>query len=275
MSPYCFPSIPFHSPSPPNQSTCTHLDLGLSNVLHTGGRAQSLLGHDLVPTGNKHQRLQTKHNSQSDHGANDAVDGGTQSIALLGSSGGRSSAVGAAGRGDVRGTGTGGVLANAAPFLGGADGEGVHLGGKLVPGDQLGVAAEERVDLGLGLGAGGSVVEEEADADVVCRGERGRGDGGVCDELKGHGGRVVDDAVEGGVRGGEVGQAEEGEEGGVGAELDVHLALSGSGDCGVEALEDLGGEGHAGNGAQVVAAVVGQAKLVGVGEGAELEQSFV
>lgn len=77
----------------------------------------------------------------------------------------------------------------------------------------------------------GAVVEEEADGDVFRGWEGGGGrDGGVGDELEGHGRGVVWDGGEIGAvgvgvgygrEGGEIGETEEGLEGAVGAELDV------------------------------------------------------
>lgn len=63
-------------------------------------------------------------------------------------------------------------------------------------------------------------MEEEADGELVGGGE-GVGSG-VGEELEGHAGGVVGDAVEIWVGGGEVGEAEEGLEAAVGAELDVY-----------------------------------------------------
>ena len=86
-------------------------------------------------------------------------------------------------------------------------------------------------------------MEEEAHLEVCGGGERRWS--GVGEELEGHGAGVVWNAeeivgaVEGG-DGGQVGEAEEGLEAGVGAELDVEFGVVGwRCDCGVEGLEDL------------------------------------
>ena len=109
-------------------------------------------------------------------------------------------------------------------------------------------------------------MEEEAHVYLVGGGDRGGGGGGgVGRELEGHGRGVVWDAVEVGVGGGEVGEAEEGFEGGVGAELEGELGRARGVDGGVEGLEDLRGEGGAGDGADGGGLVEGEVVFVGVG----------
>lgn len=95
-------------------------------------------------------------------------------------------------------------------------------------------------------------------------GREGRGRG-VGEELECHGGGVVGDAVEVGVGGCEVGEAEEGLEAAVGAELDVDGCFSGASYCCVEGLNNLSGNGCAGDGADAVGGVVGEVVFVGVG----------
>ena len=114
---------------------------------------------------------------------------------------------------------------------------------------------------------------EEADADVV-EGRKWRGRR-VREELKRHRGRVVRNADPVGAEGGEVGEAEEGLELGVGADLEGDGGGGPvGGDSRVKGGEDLGGEGGAGDGADGVRGVVGQVEFVVVGEGADLEEGF-
>ncbi len=113
---------------------------------------------------------------------------------------------------------------------------------------------------------------EEANLEVVHGGKRhGRR---IREELERHRRRVVRDADPIRTEGREVGEAEEGLELAVGAELEVDGGGGAvGGDGGVEGGDDLGGEGGAGDGADGVAGVVGEVVFVGVGEGADLEES--
>ncbi len=105
----------------------------------------------------------------------------------------------------------------------------------------------------------------EAHFQVLGRGEGGRGY--IREELERHAGCVVRDAGPGGAEGGQVGEAEEGLEGAVGAELEGEERGAGAvfRDGGVEGGEDLRGEGGAGDGADGGGGVVGEVELVGVG----------
>ncbi len=106
-------------------------------------------------------------------------------------------------------------------------------------------------------------MEEEAHVQLI-----GGGEGRRCrvgEELECHGGGVVGDAVKVGVGGCEVREAEEGLEAAVGTELDVDGCFSGTGYCCVEGLNDLSGDGCAGDGADGVGGVVGEIVFVGVG----------
>lgn len=96
--------------------------------------------------------------------------------------------------------------------------------------------------------------------------------GAIREHLEGHGGGVVGHAVE--IWGGElqVGQAEEGGEDAVGAELDAEGLAAGCGDGRVEELYDLARERHAGDGDDGVAGVVGEVPFVRISERAELEE---
>ncbi len=105
----------------------------------------------------------------------------------------------------------------------------------------------------------------EAHFQVLGCGEGGRGD--VGEELERHAGCVVGDAGPGGAESRQVGEAEEGLEGAVGAELEGQErgARAVLGDGGVKGGEDLRGEGGAGDGADGGRGVVGEVELVGVG----------
>ena len=114
---------------------------------------------------------------------------------------------------------------------------------------------------------------EEPDLEIA-RGREGRGRD-VGEELERHGGRVVWDADPIGAQRCEIGEAEEGLELAVGAELEVDGGGGAvGGDGGVEGGEDLGGESGAGDGADGVGGVVGEVVFVGVGQGANLEEGF-
>ena len=176
----------------------------------------------------------------------------------------------------VRGTSTGSVLADSAPILRASDRELVHVSDEVIPLDLGTLGSEKRVSDRRRDVRRGSVVPQEADRDVVCAWDRGgRGNCGVGHELKGHGRGVVGYAVEHWVDVLQAGKTEEGGETAIGAELDAELALAGAGDGGVEELDDLGGEGHACYCACVIAAVVGEAPFMGVGESAELEKHII
>lgn len=119
-----------------------------------------------------------------------------------------------------------------------------------------------------------AVHKRESHGDLVGRRVRARRDGGVGDELEGHAGGVVDDAGEVLRDGVELGEAEEGQGRGVGAELDAEAGSRLVVERGVELLEDLRGQGGARDGADGLAGVEGEVVLVLVGEDAELVESF-
>lgn len=135
-------------------------------------------------------------------------------------------------------------------------------------------AAEEGVRSGFtGVGCG-AVVEEEADGEVLGGGEAG-GDVGGGEEFECHRGSVVNHASEVVADGGEVGEAEEGEESGVGAELDAEFLGAGRADDAVHVGEHFASELHAADGTHVVGGVVGKTPFVGVGKSAQLEEGVV
>ena len=88
----------------------------------------------------------------------------------------------------------------------------------------------------------GAVVEQEAHVQILGGGERCRGGCRVVgEEFKGHGRGIVGQAEEIEVDLCEVGEAEEGEEIVVGAELHLEFKLTGRVDGGVECCDNLSG----------------------------------
>lgn len=165
------------------------------------------------------------------------------------------------------------VPARTAPLRLAADSESVHRSRERLPREIEVRLREERIrDRVAGIGCR-AVVEQKAHVDVVGAGERGGGR--VRRQFERHGRGVVGHAVEVGVRLREVGKAEEGLEGAVGAELEVQFAAVVAADGRVEGLQDLGGEGGAGDSADGGGGVEGQGVFVRVGEGAEVEEGGV
>jgi len=116
-------------------------------------------------------------------------------------------------------------------------------------------------------------MEQKPYANIARRRERFRRR--IRHKLECHTGRIIRDTVEIRVRLEKLREAEEGEEGGVGAELDVEFwGWRGLRDGGVEGLEDLAGKSGAGDGADGGGGVVGEVEFVVVGEGLELEEGF-
>lgn len=219
---------------------------------------------DEAKTSSEHGNgLDAENNNKSDKGANDTSNGAGNTILAAGGVGaGR-----VIGGGTVGSTLARGVATRLAPTLGISDSEFAHALLEVIPGESGFVLTEKRELLELVLG-GGSVGEEEADVDVVSGGVLV---GLVGDELKSHGGGVVADTVEVVADLVELGQAEEGHKGAVGAELDVELGGAlGVVDDVLESRDDLAGENGAGDGADAVRGVVGQVPLVGGSEGKEL-----
>lgn len=139
----------------------------------------------------------------------------------------------------------------------------VHAGLEGGPAEGGLVLAEKRERLQL-VGAGGAVGEKEADAEVlrleVVAATR-------SNQLKGHGGGIVADAVKLWRSSGQLGEAEKGHESAVSAKLEVEARgagffLSES----LEGLGDLAGEDGAGDGADGLASVVGEVPFVDGGE---------
>jgi hypothetical protein len=240
-------------------------NLTTSNSLGNNSSISSkgLLTHNPQSTNQQHQSLKTKHNSQSDHSANNAIDNRAKSISTLLVL----SAVAVSRRRSrgVRSTSSSGVATSSAPSLCATDAEFIHAGDKVVPRDDFLAGAEERVSSGCAVSTSSTVVEQEANGDVAGGRERRRSRC-VGDEFESHGGGVIDHTVEVRVDHGQVGETEEGREGGVGAELHVELALALGGDGVVQGLDNLGGEDLASDGTHVVGRVVSETPFVGVGK---------
>ena len=107
---------------------------------------------------------------------------------------------------------------------------------------------------------------------MVIGGVRRAGDGGVGDQLKGHGGSVVHDSSEVHGCSRELGETKEGQECSIGSELDSNLLLGLAGDRAVELLKDLGRECGSCNSSDGLCGVVCQVVLVIVCEGLQLEE---
>jgi len=119
-------------------------------------------------------------------------------------------------------------------------------------------------------------VEQHAHVNLACARvtRAGHGGAGVGEHFERQRAGVVGYAHEcwlGGLDIGD-GEAEEGGEIAVSAELDGDLLPAGGGDGAVEELLDLSCKRHPGDGTHVVAAVVGQAPFVHVGELGELKE---
>ena len=242
--------------------------LATSNSLGTnssGASSKSLLAHNPHTTNQQYQSLETKHDSQSNHGANNAIDNRAESITagLLA----LSTSVAAARRGRRRSVGStsaSAVTAGSAPSLSAADAELVHGGDEIGPWDDFLAAAEERVSNGFAVSTSSAIVEQEANRDIA--GGREWRSRGVGNKLKSHGRSVINHAEEVAVDTRQVGETEERREGCIGAELDVELALALSGNGGVEPFDNLGSEDFAGDGTHVVGRVVSEAPFVSVGQ---------
>lgn len=210
-------------------------------------------------TNAQNQSLQTKHNTKRNHSTNDT----SNSIAhttLLGLTNARTLL------GRVISSALPGLLPTSlAPLLAATlERNLVHLSHERSPWELRLVLPENGVGLG-GVAIGGSAVgEQEADKDLILvRGGRGSGLG---EQLESHGAGVIDDGSEVLRHGGQLGEAEEGGESAVGAELDVELLRRGRGDGGLEGGDDVRGQDGAGDGADGRGGVVGEAELVDVGE---------
>ena len=122
---------------------------------------------------------------------------------------------------------------------------------------------EERVSNGYGIIPRGTIVEEEADVQILNSGERSGRCGGEKFECHRRG--IIWNAVEIRIRAGEVREAEERLKAAVGAELDIQWRFPAGSDGVIEGLDDLSGEGCTCDGADGVGGIVGEIKLVGVG----------
>jgi hypothetical protein len=229
------------------------------------------LAHESEPT-KQHERHQcTQHHRQRHKRANHASNRWAQTTAALRRCG---SAV-VVGRRRVRRTPTRRVAALVAPLLGRRDCELGELGLEVRPAGRVAVAAKERVRDGCAVIRRRAIVEQEADLQIAVGGELRTSYIRSSEELDNHRASVVDDAGEVGAGLGQVHETEEGEEGGVGAELDAEFLGALAGDGRVQVRQDFAGKLHARDGTHVIRGVVGEAPFVGVGEGAELREGGV
>jgi len=144
-------------------------------------------------------------------------------------------------------TNAGRITACRAPRCLITDGDLAHLGDKGAPGEGGLFLTEERIGLQATIVGRGAVGEHEAHRDLI-HGWVRLGDVGDGDQFKGHARRVLDDAGEVCGDGRELGESEEGEVGGIDAELDAEFFRGIAVDEGGELLDDLCSEGGAGNG---------------------------
>jgi hypothetical protein len=230
-----------------------------------------LLAHQPEPTKQHKRRQRTQHNRQRNKRTNHAANGRAQPATILRLRG--SAVVGRRRR--VRRTPTRRVAALVAPLLGGRDRKFRKLRLEVRPACRIARAAEERVRNRRARIRRRAVVKQEADLQITRTRERTSCDVCGSKQLKHHRASVVDDAREVGVSLGQVCEAEEGEEGSVGAELDTEFLGAFAGYGRVHVRQDFAGKLHTGDGAQVVRGVVGEAPFVGIGEGAELREGGV
>lgn len=228
-------------------STTLHWPVARTVSSVTSSRS-ALLG-DAQPTSQQDERLETQDDGKGDHGTDDTRhdprDSTRGRLARSGRGGaGRAGAGrGRRGRADARA-----VAASRAPRGLVSDGELVHLRDEGGPADGVLVEVEERVHV-HGVRGSRAVRKVEADVDVICRWVRGRRDGGVGEELKGHRRSVVDNPGELVRDSRQLCETKEGQEGSVGAELDADLGGRLAGDGGVELGNNLCGERRASDGA--------------------------
>jgi len=175
---------------------------------------------------------------------------------------------------DKRSARTSSVTTLSAPLLRGRNSKLIQLILEGSPRNGVLASAEERKDGGFTGVASRAVVEQETDLEIISVGET-RVDICVGEELEDHGASVVDHAGEVVADLLQVRETEEGHEGRIGAELDAELLGARGGDDVVHVLEDFSCELHTRDCAHVVAGVVGETPLVGVGESAELGEGGV
>ena len=209
------------------------------------------------------QSLKSKDYRKSNKRANDASHrpGDATTVTRVGVGRCRG-AVAAGGAGPI------GVAANLAPLLGILDSDSAHTRLKVVPADSTVCMVEQWINCEWMLSSG-AVDKVEPDGNVV--GAR-MWSGGVGDELESHGGGVVDDGSKVSANRSEVGRAEEGGEGAIGAELDVQGRCLLPGNDGAEGVKDLASQDKAGYGADGVGSVVSQVPLVDTGKLIELSK---
>jgi len=249
----------------PRQTLGLRLNTALRNTL-----LKRLLANKPKPTNQHKRRERTQNNSQGNKSTDDTTNRRRDIAATISTLLSSSSAIVL----DKRSAGTSSVTTLSAPLLGSSNSKLIQLILESSPRDSVLASAEEREDSGFTGVARRAVVEKEADLQVISVGET-RIDICVSEELEDHGAGVVDYAGEVVADLLQVGEAEEGHEGCVGAELDAELLGAGGADDVVHVFENFSGELHASNCAHVVADVVGETPLVGVGESAKFGEGGV
>jgi len=231
---------------------------------------QRLLANKPKPT-NQHKRGQRpQNNSQRDKSTDDATNRRRHIAATVSTLLSSSSAIVL----DERSASSSSVTTLSAPLLRSSNSKLIQLVLEGSPRHRVLAAAEEGEDGGFTGVASRAVVEQEADLQVISVGET-RVNICVGEQLEDHRASVVDNASEVVADFLQVGETEEGHEGCVGAELDAELLGAGGADDVVHVFEDFSCELHTSDCAHVVAGVVGETPLVGVGESAELGEGGV
>ena len=249
----------------PKQTLSLRLNTALRNT-----PLQRLFANKSEPT-DQHERRQRSQNNSQRNKSTDNTTNRRRDIAATVSTLLRSGSPGVL---DKRSARTSSVTTLSAPLLCSRNSKFIQLILERGPRNSVLAAAEEREDRGFTGVASRAVVEQEADLQVASVGET-RVNICVGEELKDHGASVVDYAGEVVADLLQIGETEEGHEGRVGAELDAELLGARGADDVVHVFKDFSRELHAGYCAHVVAGVVGEAPLVGVGESAELGERGV
>jgi len=259
-------SLPYiqHAVSP-KQTLSLRLNTALRNT-----PLQRLLANKSEPSNQHKRRERAQNNSQRNKSTDNTTDRRRHIAATVSTLLSSSSAIVL----DKRSARTSSVTTLSAPLLSSSDSKLIQLILESSPRDSFLAAAEEREDSGFTGVASRAVVEQETDLEVISVGES-RVNICVGEKLKGHGASVIDNAGEVVADFLQVRETEEGHEGRVGAELDAEFLGAGGADDVVHVFEDFSCELHAGDCAHVVAGVVGEAPLMGVGESAELGEGGV
>lgn len=207
------------------------------------------------------ESLNAEDDTKSDESTNNTSNG-SGDVAVVGRLGRRSAVGGVGGAAAV------GVAAGSAPVRGVGDGKLVDASLEVVPANARLLLAKQGEGLEAAVLGSSAVGPEEANGQIVLRELSGAGG----DELEHHGGGVVADAVEIVGGSGQLSKAEEGHEGGVGTKLDVELGNGLAVGDTLESSHDLASENGTRNGADGIAAVIGEVPLMGRGEVIEVRE---